>query len=93
MSRLIDKIWLCDTRAVDIIYDTGPEFKLHFETVCRSSIQRKPAMIKNPKANAICERVHQILGTMMRTSEIDLANSVVPAGIDTSIDNTAWAFR
>jgi hypothetical protein len=49
--------------------------------------------LKNPKANAICERVHQILGTMMRTSEIDMANSVEPADIDTSIDNTAWAFR
>ncbi len=36
-------------------------------------------MIKNPKANAISERVHQILGTMMRTSEIDLANSVESA--------------
>jgi hypothetical protein len=62
------------------------EFKLHLET------QRKPTTIKNPKANAICERVHQILGTMMRTSEIDMANSVEPADIDTSIDNTAWAF-
>jgi len=50
-------------------------------------------MIKNPKANAICERVHQILGTMMRTSEIDMTNSVEPADIDTSIDNTAWAFH
>jgi len=47
-------------------------------------------MIKNPKANAICECVHQILGTMMRTSEIDMANSVEPADIDTFIDNTAW---
>ena len=86
MAQLIDKIWLCDTRAVDIIYDTRLEFKLHFET------QHKPTTIKNPKANAICERVHQILGTMMRTSEIDLANSVEPADIDTSIDNTAWVF-
>ena len=50
-------------------------------------------MIKNPKANAICERVHQILGTMMRTSEIDMANSVEPADIDTFIDNAAWAIR
>ena len=50
-------------------------------------------MIKNPKANAICERVHQILRTMMRSSEIDMANSVEPADIDKSIDNTAWAFR
>jgi hypothetical protein len=49
-------------------------------------------MIKNPKANAICEPVHQILGTMMRTSEIDMANSAEPADIDTSIDSTAWAF-
>jgi len=70
------------------------EFKLHFETLCDSyGIQRKPTTIKKPKANAICERVHQILGTMMRTSEIDMANSVEPAGIDTFIDNTAWAFR
>jgi hypothetical protein len=30
---------------------------------------------------------------MMRTSEIDMANSVELADIDTSIDNTAWAFR
>jgi len=47
-------------------------------------------MIKNPNANAICEHVHQ---TMMHTSEIDMANSVEPADIDTSIDNTVWAFR
>jgi hypothetical protein len=39
-------------------------------------MQRKPTTIKNPKANAICEHVHQILGTMMRTSEIDMANSM-----------------
>jgi hypothetical protein len=46
-------------------------------------------MIKNPKANAICKRAHQILGTMMHTSEINMANSVEPVDIDTSIDNTA----
>jgi hypothetical protein len=30
---------------------------------------------------------------MMRTSEIDMANSVEPAGIDTFINNAAWAIR
>jgi hypothetical protein len=50
-------------------------------------------MIKNPQANPICERVHQVLGTMMRTSEIDMANSVEPADIGTFIDNAAWAIR
>ncbi len=43
-------------------------------------------MIKNPQANAICERVHQVLGTMMHTSELDMADSVHPADIDTFID-------
>ena len=94
ISRLVNKIWLCRyPRCRYLIYDSGSEFKLHFETLCDSCIQRKPTTIKNPKANAICERVHQILGTMMRTSEIETANSVEPADIDTSIDSTAWAFR
>jgi hypothetical protein len=30
---------------------------------------------------------------MMRTSEIDMANSVEPADIDIFIDNAAWAIR
>ena len=77
-----------------MIYNNGLEFKLHFETLCDSyGIKRKPITIKNPQANAICERVHQVLGTMMRTSEIDMANSVEPADIDTFIDNAAWAIR
>ncbi len=50
-------------------------------------------MIRNPQANAICERVHQVLGTTMHTSELDMADSVYPADIDTFIDNAAWAIR
>jgi hypothetical protein len=50
-------------------------------------------MIKIPQANAICEHVHQVLGTMMLTSELDMADSVEPADIDTFIDNAAWAIR
>ncbi len=88
IAQLIDKIRLCRyPRCRYLIYDNGSEFKLHFET------QHKSTTIKDPKANAICRRVHQFLGTMMHTSEIDMANSVEPADIDTFIDNTAWAFR
>ena len=47
----------------------------------------------NPQANAICERVHQVLGTMMRTAELDMADSVHPADIDSFIDNAVWAIR
>ncbi len=68
------------------------EFKLHFESLCKSyGIKRKPTTIRNPQANAICERVHQVLGTMMCTSEIDMAESVEPADIDTFMDNAVWA--
>jgi len=63
-----------------------------FETLCDSyGIKRKPTTIKTPQANAICEHIHQVLGTRMRTSEIDMANSVEPADIDKLIDNAAWA--
>jgi hypothetical protein len=90
ISRLVHKIWLCRyPRCRYLIYDNGSEFKLHFETLCNSyGIKRKPTTIKNPQANAICERVHQVLGTMMRTAELDMADSVYPADID-----TFWGIR
>ena len=95
ISRLVNKIWLCRyPRCRYLIYDNGSEFKLHFETLCNScGIKRKPTTIKNPQGNAICERVHQVLGTMMRTAELDMADSVYPADIDIFIDNAVWAIR
>jgi hypothetical protein len=93
ISQLVNKIWLCRyPRCQYLIYNKGSEFKLHFETFCDSyGIKRKPTTIKNPQANAICEHVHQVLETMMPTSELDMADSVHPADIDTFIDNAAWA--
>jgi hypothetical protein len=95
IARLVNKIWLCRyPQCHHLIYDNGSEFKLHFETLCKSyGIKRKPTTIKNPQANAICERIHQVLGTMMPTSEIDMAKSVEPADIDTFIDNAAWTIH
>jgi hypothetical protein len=76
----------------NLIYDNGLEFKLHFETLCDSyGIKHKPTTMKNPQVNAICERVHQVLVTMMRTSELDMAELVEPADIDTFINNAARA--
>jgi hypothetical protein len=95
IARLVNKIWLCRYPGCShLIYDNGSEFKLHFETLCESyGIKPKPTTIKNPQANAICEPIHPVLGTMMHTSEIDMAKSVEPADIDTFIDNAAWAIR
>jgi hypothetical protein len=50
-------------------------------------------MVKNPQANGILEHVHQVLGQMLRTAEIDMADSATPNDIDVFLDNTAWAIR
>ena len=50
-------------------------------------------MVRNPQANAILERVHQVIGQMLRTAELDMAKSVVPDDVDVFIDNAAWAIR
>jgi hypothetical protein len=70
----------------------GSEFKLHFKYLCKSDgIKREPTTVKNPQANSILERVHQVLRQMLHTAEIDMADSVTPDDVDVFLDNTAWA--
>jgi hypothetical protein len=77
-----------------IIYNNGSKFKLHFEYLCETyGIQRKPTMIKNPQAKGILKRLHQVLGQMLRTAELNMAETVTPDGVDTFLDNAAWAIR
>ena len=54
-------------------------------------IKRKPTSVKNPQANAILEQVHQVIMVMLRTAEIDMADSVDTSDIDTFLTNVAWA--
>jgi hypothetical protein len=65
---------------------------LHFEYLCETyGIQLKPILIKNPQANGILECLHQVLGQMLRTAELDMAETVTPDDVDTFLDNAAWA--
>jgi hypothetical protein len=50
-------------------------------------------MIKNPQANGILERLHQVLGQMLHTVELDMAKTVTPDDVDVFLDNAAWAIR
>jgi hypothetical protein len=52
---------------------------------------RKPTTVRNPQANAILERVHQVLGQMLCTAEIDIANSVTPSDVNVVFENALWA--
>jgi hypothetical protein len=51
----------------------------------------KPTTVKNPQANGILECVHQVLGQMLHTAELDMADSVTPDDINVFLDNAAWA--
>ncbi len=52
---------------------------------------RKPTTVKNPRANGIFECIHQVLGQMLRTAELDMAGSVTPDDVNVFLDNAAWA--
>jgi hypothetical protein len=95
ISHLVNKCWFSRyPRCRNIIYDNGSEFKLNFETLCDSyRVKHKPTSIKNPQANAILERIHQVVMAMVCTSEIDMADSVAPSDIDAVLTNTSWAIR
>jgi hypothetical protein len=88
IAKLVNKTWLCRyARCCYLIYDNESEFKLHFEYLCRSyGIKSKPTMVKNPQANSTLERVHQVLRQILRTAEIDMANSVTPDDVDVFFD-------
>ena len=95
VSQLFNKSWLSRyPRSKNIIYDNGSEFKSHFESLCDSyGLKRKPTTIKNPQANAILERVHAVLGDMMRTSNLDMSDTCTASDIDEFLTNAAWAIR
>ncbi len=81
IAKLQNKTWLCRyPRCCNLMYDNGSELKLHLEYLCKSyGITPKPtSMVKNPRANGILECVHQVLAQMLRTAELDMANSVTP---------------
>ena len=95
ISHLVNKTWFSRyPHCQNIIYDNGSKFKLHLEALCDLyGIKLKPTSVKNPQANAILERVHQVIMTMLRTAEIDMADSVTSSDIDSFLTNASMAIR
>ena len=90
---LLNRSWLsCYSRANSIIYDNGSEFKLFFEDFSKFfGLKRKQNTIKNAQANAILERIHEIMTNTMRTSSLDMQETCTPEMIDKFIANVGWA--
>jgi hypothetical protein len=93
IAWLVNKTWLSRyPRCRYIIYNNGSAFKLNFEYLCETyGIKCKPTTIKNPQANAILERLHQVLTQMLRTSKLNMAKTITPDDVDVFLENAAWA--
>jgi hypothetical protein len=93
ISNLVYKTWFSRYPCCRyMITDNGSEFKLHFQSLCDTyGIKHKPTSVKNPQANAILERIHAVLGNMLRTSELNMAKLVKASDIKIFLSDAAWA--
>ncbi len=93
ISNLLYKTWFSRyPHCCYIIYNNGSEFKLHFQSLCNTyGIKHKPTSVKNPQANAILECIHGVLGNMLRTYELNMAELVKASDIDIFLSDAAWA--
>jgi hypothetical protein len=93
ISNLVYKTCFCRyPPCCYIIYDNGSKFKLHFQSLCKTyGIKHKPTSVKNPQTNAILEHIHAVIGNMLHTSELDMAEMVKASDIDVFLSDAAWA--
>ena len=71
--RAFDDVWLSRyPRPQYLGYDNGNEYKALFEEMRRNyGMKKKRSLEYNPQSNGIIERVHQVLGDMLRTFQLE----------------------
>ena len=59
-------------RPIKVTFDNGSEFKAVFKEMCDNfGIKCRPTTSYNPQGNSIIERVHQVMGNMLRAFEVE----------------------
>ena len=76
IANLVEQTWL--TRypwPEQIQFDRGSEFLAEFAKMVKNDygIKRKPITRRNPQANAVIERIHQTIGNVIRTFQVQEA--------------------
>jgi hypothetical protein len=73
VQEAFDNTWLCRYPRPQLIgFDGGPEFKKVFaQMVHNCGMTPKKTTKWNPQSNGVVERVHQVLGDMLRTFELE----------------------
>jgi hypothetical protein len=74
IANIVEQAWF--TRypwPTQIIFDRGKEFMAEFAQMVQHDygVKRKPITTRNPQANSIIERVHQTIGNIIRTFEMN----------------------
>ena len=97
VANLVEQTWLCRYPWPEkCIFDHGSEFiGQEFQELMTEEYKIKPAPagVRNPQANSILERIHQVVGNMLRTFELEereLDEQRPFAGILSAV---AWAIR
>ena len=75
MENLVETTWpSIYPRPMEITYDQRKEFIgnefIKFSIEMEYGITAKPSNLINPTSNAILERIHQVLGNLVRTCNI-----------------------
>ena len=95
ISQIFNEVWLSRCpRPRKVIFKNGSEFKKDFIPLLRDfAIKPKCTTIKNPQSNAPVERVHQVIGNMFITQELDtkIFDLIDPWG--PTLTAIAWAIR
>jgi transposase InsO family protein len=65
--------WRCRyPRPIQVTFDNGSEFKSVFKEMCDNlGIKCRPTASYNPQGNSISERIHQVMGNMLRAFELE----------------------
>ena len=94
-AKILDKTWFCRyPRPKRCISDNGNEFLgKEFQELLQSyGVKSVPTTVKNPQANFV-ERVHQTLGNMLRSYELEDHDFDYQDPWSQILANCAWAIR
>ena len=72
IPQIFNEVWILRyPRPRKLIFDNGSEFKRNYITSLNDfSVKPTCTTIKNPQAKAILERIHQVVGSNLKTNDL-----------------------
>jgi transposase InsO family protein len=94
-QKAFDSYWLARyPRPQEVGMDNGSEFKKYFlDLIHNYGLKRKPSTEYNPQSNGIIERVHQVLGNILRSFELERRELDETNPWDEFLSAAAYAIR